>query len=234
MSHYAVAVIHHPDQDIDEMLAPFNENIRVPKYIAYTRAEAIAYAKEHYKSCIGKTDDECYECFASDYDNDMRDTDGNLYSTYNPDSKWDWYTEGGRWGGMLRDIETGESVDEGEIGKLDFSMDEEAYKRALRFWDVVVDHRPQDDDEDIFPIYKEEYYKEYYGTKEDYAKSVASFSTYAVLTPDGVWHAPGNMGWFGCSSESADESKRWHENYMKRFIDSADTQDIITIVDCHI
>ena len=29
------------------------------------------------------------------------DKDGNIISTYNPDSKWDWYEIGGRWSGML-------------------------------------------------------------------------------------------------------------------------------------
>lgn len=29
------------------------------------------------------------------------DDEGNLLSTYNPDSKWDWYVEGGRWGAWL-------------------------------------------------------------------------------------------------------------------------------------
>ena len=27
---------------------------------------------------------------------------GELYSTYNPNSKWDWYQVGGRWSGMLK------------------------------------------------------------------------------------------------------------------------------------
>lgn len=29
------------------------------------------------------------------------DDEDNLLSTYNPDSKWDWYIEGGRWGAWL-------------------------------------------------------------------------------------------------------------------------------------
>ena len=57
MSHYAVAVIHKDTQDIDELLAPYDENIQVAPYI--------------------------------------------LYSTYNPNSKWDWYEKGGRWWGLL-------------------------------------------------------------------------------------------------------------------------------------
>ena len=29
------------------------------------------------------------------------DKNGNIYSTYNPESKWDWYVVGGRWDGYI-------------------------------------------------------------------------------------------------------------------------------------
>ena len=32
--------------------------------------------------------------------------DGQPISTYNPDSKWDWYVIGGRWDGWINDKET--------------------------------------------------------------------------------------------------------------------------------
>lgn len=34
------------------------------------------------------------------------DEDGDPISTYNPDSKWDWYVIGGRWDGWINDRET--------------------------------------------------------------------------------------------------------------------------------
>ena len=37
------------------------------------------------------------------------DDEENLMSTYNPDSKWDWYCEGGRWGAWLLLKEKGEA-----------------------------------------------------------------------------------------------------------------------------
>lgn len=39
------------------------------------------------------------------------DDEENLMSTYNPDSKWDWYCEGGRWGAWLLLKEKGEDGD---------------------------------------------------------------------------------------------------------------------------
>ena len=60
------------------------------------------------------------------------------------------------------------------------------------------------------------------------------FRTYAVLTPDGVWHAPGEMGWFGISSETNNEYESWKKNFKKTFIDTADQNWLMYIVDCHI
>jgi hypothetical protein len=231
MSHYTVAVFHRKDQDIDELLAPFSEELKVEPYIVYTKQEAIAKARERYEVCKDKTDEECYQFMADGY---QTDDEGNLLSTYNPDSKWDWYQEGGRWSGMLRRKSDGAEVDEGRVGDLEFGLDEEEYKDALRFWDIVVDHKPHKPDEEYHTIYKEEYYKEYYGDRDTYAKHCAQFSTFAVLTPDGVWHEKGEMGWFGCSSETPEEAKDWEEHYKERFLDTADPDWILTIVDCHI
>ena len=228
MSHYSVAVFSRKGQDIEELLAPYDENMKVEPYVWKSREEAVAYARENFKT-EGKTDDECWRMAAEDSETDE---DGNIYSTYNPRSAWDWWTVGGRWGGMLR--VNGKPADSGRVGDMDFPVDRGAYEAALRFWDVVVDHKPAGPGEVPFSLYSEEYYREYYGDRETYARQMASFSTYAVITPDGEWHAPGRMGWFGCSSESADESRDWYGHYKERFLDAADPDWILTIIDCHI
>ena len=33
MSHFSVAVLHRPDQDIETLLAPYDESLREEKYI---------------------------------------------------------------------------------------------------------------------------------------------------------------------------------------------------------
>lgn len=60
------------------------------------------------------------------------------------------------------------------------------------------------------------------------------FVTYAAVTPDGVWHAPGDMGWFGCSTDTESEWDEWQRTYKKRYLDTADPNWHIFIVDCHI
>ena len=232
MSHFAVAVIHRDDQSVEELLAPYNENLEVEPYIEYTRDEAIAYAREHYLD-KNASDEECYEYMVDDY---IVDDNGNLLSTYNPKSKWDWWEPGGRYSGLLKN-KNGTPIDEGRIKDLDLDLDEAEYQYRLRYWDVVVNDsplRPGETKDSFFNRFKKEYYTRRYGDAETYAKIMTTFSTYAVVTPDGEWHAPGNMGWFGMSDESDKSWIDWVSNYYDRFIAGSDPNWIISIVDCHI
>lgn len=229
MSHYAVAVFHRPDQDVDDLLAPYDENMKVAPYVRFDRMEAIDWVRENYTGYADKSDQECYDALAEDYEKDEK---GNLLSTYNPDSKWDWYETGGRWSGMLN--ANGEECDEARVGDIDFSPDQEEYEYSLKFWDVAVEHKEEDPDGRYRTFFKEEYYKNRYGDRETYARRQAQFSTFAVITPNGVWHEKGEMGWFGCSSDTDQEAADWDDHYKERFIDTADPDWILTIVDCHI
>ena len=237
MSHFAVAVFHEEDQDIDDLLAPYSENLEVEPYIAYTKEQAIRHCKEHWRDeyTAGKSDEELWKALAMEYNNNT-DKEGNIYSTYNPDSKWDWYQVGGRWSGHLKLKPSCEyeCADEAYVHEVDFSDDLEEYLYALRFWDVVVDGKPQKDGEEIFSFYGPKYYLDYYGDRETYARRVSQWIVRAVVTPDGVWHEKGEMGWFGCSSESPEEAGDWDDHFKERFIDTADPDWVITIVDCHI
>lgn len=216
-----------------------------------TNKQHIDYLKNEFPKHLTWTDEECYQYEAGWYKEDMIDEEGNLLSTYNPNSKWDWYVIGGRFPGRLKSKngEHGEGsafrdnpradgeFDSARVGDIDFSMDMDEYNRAIRFWEVVVEKQPLKEDEnkdDFFNLYRDGYYEEYYKDKETYAKVCASCGTYAVVTPDGVWHEKGQMGWWGMSSETGDESLDWDLHYKERFIDTADPDWIMTIVDCHI
>jgi hypothetical protein len=54
---------------------------------------------------------------------------------------------------------------------------------------------------------------------------------YAVVTPDGVWHGRGDMGWFGMSSGDMDESD-WRNEVWGLI--QANKDCYYTLVDCHI
>lgn len=181
----------------------------------------------------------------------------------NPNAKWDWYTIGGRWMGSLLVKEDNEGeigrpgtfknevpntprgykwVDVCKISDVQWDKMFEISKFELLkneaedgdIWDILTEKIKIDERKKLnYGWYKPEYYIDRYGTKENYIKSVSSFGTYAVITPDGKWHAPGDMGWFGCSTESNDEKREFEDNFHKNFIEP--NQDkFIVIVDCHI
>ena len=264
MSHYTVAVITRTDDydELERLLAPFDESLEVEPYISRTREQIIKDAKAN-KECwveriekenttkedlveflispefdwlrdllAAKTDEDFYEAEAYP---EQVGADGNEYSTYNPDSKWDWYQIGGRWSHSLRDYE-GNYHDTLRIADWDYNyMSPEAVKTYGRMWDIAVEGaEPTEEEKDgLWRLYKPEYYREKYGNKSEYIKSMLTFSTYAVLTADGEWLAPGKMGWFGISMADTKTEGEWERNFT-RLIDTADKDMYITIVDCHI
>lgn len=108
-------------------LDQYDENMEVEPYIRYTKDEAIDEVKrrhaQSYENALEALkkkdlDSESYEYFQKIIDKGLFiswedaweeakkwgyeiDSDENLLSTYNPDSKWDWYSVGGRWDGFL-------------------------------------------------------------------------------------------------------------------------------------
>lgn len=230
MSHFSVAVFHEEGQSVEKLLAPYDEEIEYAPYLRFTRQEAIAHARKDYPYMADKSDDECFELMAGWY---ILGKDGNLYTTYNPNAKWDWWEIGGGWHNFLR-LKDGTFADSARVGEIDFSIDEEVYKKALRFWDIVVEHKPLEADEKA-PVlaFREEYYLSLYGDRETYARRQAQFSTFAVLHPNGIWEEQGKCGWFGMSDETPEEAAEWQDNYYGNFI-KGNEELYLTIVDCHI
>ena len=111
------------ENDLDQ----YYEGLEVDEYIAHTKSEAIEIArkskqtmfeiatKKIQEDSLPKEDYEYYNklvyegCSLSEkaaWEEVQKwgykmDEHGNLLSTYNPCSKWDWYSIGGRWSGFL-------------------------------------------------------------------------------------------------------------------------------------
>ena len=272
MSHYVVLVLTEENgKSVEELLAPYDEEIEVVPYVSKTKEEVIQEAKElqdrfnkrkeedvnyefsdwQQKVLSCKTDDEFYSCMRGEfYDEENFDAEGNLLSTYNPNSKWDWYSYGGRFCNYIapylkkeftESLENISDDDEVAIRLKDISFDEvpEYREGAQRFWEVFVEKQPLkegEDKRDFFSLYNEDYYVKRYGTKENYCKEQASFCPYAFVTPNGKWYEPGRMGWFGMSMASDDDEKAWftksREMLMKLQKEKPDL--IVNVIDCHI
>ena len=153
MSHFSVAVFHRADQSVESLLAPYDENIKVEPYIEYTKQQAIDFAREHYDDCKDLPDEKCWAIMA---DCKETDSDGNIYSTYNPDSKWDWWVVGGRFN---KQLQVGKVLrDEAYVKDIDFSQEAETSKDALDFWDVLMDDKPRTPGKDYMTLFSKQYY----------------------------------------------------------------------------
>ena len=215
MSHFVTLVFTKENgRTVEELLAPYDENIVYAPYVQYTREQAIAkirkeiedykngfyaeylsnpkkyeeshsnvehinYLKNKFPKKLEWTDDECYEDIKRSADEDMVKSNGDLLSIYNPNSKWNWYTIGGRFNNYLKTL-SGKTTNEDYVSKIDW--------------------------EDILP--------------------------FAFVTPIGEWHERGKMGWWACVfNEKATDN--W-ESEFKEFLGSLDEDTIVTVVDCHI
>jgi hypothetical protein len=215
MSHFITLVFTKENgRTVEELLAPYDENIVYAPYVLYTREQAIAkirkeiedykngpyteyvsspkkyeeshpnaehinYLKNKFPKKLEWTDDECYEDMKGRFDEDMIKLNGDLLSTYNPNSKWDWYTIGGRWNNYLKTL-SGETTNEDYASEIDWK--------------------------DIIP--------------------------FAFVTPIGEWHERGEMGWWACVSNGKN-IEDWKSEF-KEFLDNLDEDTIVTVVDCHI
>lgn len=267
MSHYAVLVIHKEDQDIEELLAPYSEHLEVEPYLKYTVDEAIAYIKEHYVP---------YNDYLKEYaDRHLIDwfaeneglliKQGGLYSTYNPKSKWDWYSIGGRFDGDLdltdegieeainypnnpqwfKDMPREEQVEHVKwvnTAPLKYikwftPLSEEDKAELKRWWEINIDGDELKDGEekDEYFFWNPEWFKRRYKDADTYLKVKEMVTFFAVLTSDGEWHEPGQMGYFACVHCEPEDELKWDFEFYDRFIKpNLDSDLICTVVDCHI
>ena len=227
MSHFAVLVLHEEDQSIEDLLAPYSENLEVEPYVKYTRIQAINKMREDCPSLYkDKSEDEIFQD-ACDWFGCMLDNDNNLLSTYNPDSKWDYWQVGGRFSGMLH-------IDSAFVRHVKWvqPLDKEEREDIIKWWNVNIEGAEGEKDECF--LYNPEYYKKRFKDAETYIKTQELPCYHAVVTPDGIWHEPSKVGWWGCTNGDPSDELEWDLHFKERFIDTAEFDWVATIVDCHI
>ena len=244
MSHFTVLVVDTKNEkSVDEWMEPFYEGLEEDRLLDWSVQDVLKYFKEHNVDFPYDHVDESNlveyleRAEELEFDTSEHDNEGNLYYLGNNNAKWDWYQIGGRWSNVLKKLD-GTRCDECEVKDLDLSLDTELYNKAKRFWEVVVDKQPLTDVErpsDFFTMYKPEYYTEMYGDRDNFAKSYASFNTFAMLL-DGEWYEQGKMGWFGMSDTTSNSLKEYTKFFNKTLEELKETHShaTVTLVDCHI
>tara|TARA_R110000796_G_scaffold1673_3_gene6973 strand:+ start:16063 stop:16899 length:837 start_codon:yes stop_codon:yes gene_type:complete len=142
MSHFTVLII---GGNIEDQLEGFNEDITMPRYekgevSEEDKKQFVDYYTKAKEANKNLTFEELYEKEGKGWnDNSWKFRRGIWVetSTYNPNSKWDWYKIGGRWEGMLMDKQ-GNPCNSGLISELDFLTPRvEAEETALKYFDEV-------------------------------------------------------------------------------------------------
>lgn len=233
MSHFIVAVFARKGQDWEELLAPYNEQDE--SYMEFQPCDDTPEELQaKYQEVKAKYSYKSFEEFMEQYYGYYQGEDDLWGYFRNPNAKWDWYQEGGRWSGYFR-TKNGEWVNCGIVANIDFSPDKQVYDKAIRFWEVVVDGDPLrgvENQEDFWTLYKPEYYRDQYGTKEKYAMQEASVIPWAFVTADGDWIEKGRMGWWAMNDATKDSRAAFADAFKKYVAEHPDLY--VIAVDCHI
>ena len=164
--------------------------------------------------------------FFESYYGGRYDADGNQISTYNPDSKWDWWVIGGRFDDYFSSGDNSVQLKDIKLFNVDGKTTEELeamYKRDYREWKKLITKGGT--------FYKPEYYQEYYPTFESYLISTKNPISHSVVDENGEWHEIGQMGWFGVSD--TENAREWPAKYVE-MLEKLPDDYWLTIVDCHI
>ena len=195
------------------------EDIDDAKYI-----EAMPYwNKELYVNWFKTIFPEVFEKFAECYEESGNDWNGNNWklneetgvweewSTYNPDSKWDWYSVGGRWSQSIK-TKSGEHVNLCLLGEIDWSpfKPEDYCKEAEKNWKG------------------EKYYPLKNGVKWRFTSEELPF----CVVINGEWYERGQMGFWACVANEKDD-KTWNEEFMELIKDLPENSEVYN-VDFHI
>jgi hypothetical protein len=253
MSHFTVAVFTDGKKDIEELLAPFHEfectgeddqyvqDIDITQeIIEHIQGDnSLSDALEYFglENCVVDSEEEVNKSDAHKYGYAII-RNGQLIKAVNrtnPNKKWDWWDVGGRWRGMVL-TKGGIKCDVAKVVEIDFeAMNNIGLAGRKSAWDQYHEEIKGKEDNQFLRKHIYGIPQEVTSLEQFLALQIEPLSTYAVITPDGQWHAPGTMGWFGFSSESDEQRTGFKSTFYDQFIKSALENDwSVTIVDCHI
>lgn len=144
MSHFTVVVCAKDPDRLDEILAPFDENLETEPRRDYETGgpedhwSVAGSRKEGLLPDGAVTWTQVAEAHNKRYSEDpiLLDEDGRAYqmTTRNPQAKWDWWTIGGRWSGYFVGV-GGSRCDSGRKSALDLDA-----LRALKAAEARITH----------------------------------------------------------------------------------------------
>ena len=167
----------------------------------------------------------------------------------NPNAKWDWWVVGGRWTGRWKegfnpDLDPNNyescmycSCTGSRKGSEGLLLTDEKYVRNTPY---KVKEGATGCNVCLGTGYARKFSAHHEAVSEDTLPCPMvprDKGTFAILTPDGEWHARGEMGWWGVvfpnEGETAEVTQEKWDAYFAAILDKH-TECFATIVDCHI
>ena len=211
MSHFCVYVFHDENTTVDELLAPYDENIEFAPYVLYTKEQAIAKVRseiEDFRNGIYKEYLEDPVKYKEKWGNNKIHID-YLENEFPKKLNWtdeECYEDIAKWR-----CEEGMVAEDGSIlstynpkAKWDW------YQIGGRWRGSIPGDKVKMSEVDIDTI----------------------DTPYAFVTTDGEWVERGKMGWFGISSNEMNEDE-WDAKF-REYLKTLGKDIILTLVDCHI
>lgn len=282
MSHFAVLVI---GPDVERQLAPFHEfectgtndehvqdidktEDRRDEYQASEDKEGKSFQQwltENYGTPVVPFGESPDLSEKHKYGYAILDAKGEVEKVVkrtNPNKRWDWWSVGGRWSGLLK-LRDGSKADSALKRDVDFAgMRDEVGEKAAKRYDAVAkaiagrhfDTWPEARAK--FPgdieAARNFYWKqpvvidtqkldecrfdgpdEFRTPREDYiARARRCAGETFAVLKDEQWYERGKMGWWAMVSDEMDEGE-WSRRFSE-LVDSLPDDAILTVVDCHI
>lgn len=261
MSHFSLMVISGKDDNIEDLMAPYQEEAE-PEFNEFDDCEdefmeeykSVVfdgdYTKQNNPNLFGKKATVAFpkfEDFVEFYHGlDARDSDKNRFGYWcNPNTEWDWYEMGGRWSGQLiikpKFYKAVKPISQYRgIPSRKFRFDKYEVDSAMGKWiDWKAMQKRKEENAGFFweDMQKGEVPLIYKSDEQDKKMTKKEyikrnkFFTTYAILMDGEWHATGDIGWFGTS---LNDDKDWEKKYQEEFIDIIRPDDMVTIIDCHI
>ena len=117
-------------------------------------SRCLYFTSGEFAEKLNWSDEQLYQDAIQYVEEDKIDSEGNELSTYNPNSKWDWYQIGGRWDGALK-TKDGKTVNETTVGEIDISdfngtfavlKDGQWYEKGSMGWFGMSDNKMEDEE----------------------------------------------------------------------------------------
>ena len=256
MSHYCSAIISQDPYKFDELLEPFCESDeryfqREPVTRDHVRRRFLKFMEENPGWDL-QDDFEHMHHWATEEPGWYKYEEGYGYYIWaNPNSIYDWYSIDGK-DDMFES--TGDYIAKSDAYSVlyDFDQYDKDHDRYWNFrkvsdidWDASNEHDDTFDrkywravvrgvptDHQYFTIEHPAYLAERFKTEDNYVYECCMTKPYNFITPDGVLHAPGNVGWFAVSDDTYESMHAYIEDWEKAKEQYKDCY--ITFADLHI